>query len=364
MTLSPRQQFLDYVQHTPGAEPVVSPFLPHPSVIEDTLRSMGLAVGQDTVSNEIKLAHILGYQPMFMTDCHGLIFPWQEDPERSGAEWIVSTLMTPRGKWTRRISRALGERGDDSGFPVQTEADHELLALVCERIAMREPTIRAYFREWRQRVGDEGVLVIGHPHITWLAYQISQQNLVYHALDYPQAFERSMAAIYRATLVVFRIALQEGVDFMSDSTYGLEMTSPEGFDRVDLPYLRLLSAWTHAHGSLFWYHNCGQTRFLILSGRLSRIGADVIETIAPPPEGDNDLAESRRSLDPHVCSKGNLSLRTLRDGSADDVRRETRALVAAVRGFQHIVSTADAVLPGTPPANFITFIETAQEALT
>jgi len=362
MAPSPHQQFLDYVRRAPGAGPVISPFLPKPDVIEATLRYLGLAAGDDEVENEIRLSRALDYQPMFMTDCHGLIFPWQEDSHRSDERWIISTLMTPQGEWTRRISRALGEWGDDSGFPVQTEADHDLLALVCEQVAVREPAIRSYFRRWRERVGDDGVLVIGHPHITWLAYQIGQQNLIYHALDYPQAFERSMAAVYRATLVVFRIALEEGIDFMSDSTYGLEMTSPEGFDRVDLPYLRLLSDWTHAHGGLFWYHNCGQTRALILSGRFNQFAADVIETIAPTPEGDNDIVESRRHLDTRICSKGNLSLRTLHDGDIADVRRETRALAEATRGFQHIMSTADAVLPGTPPENFVAFIETAQEA--
>ena len=361
MSPSTRQRFLNYVRRVPGARPVVSPFLPKPEVVEATLRYLGLPVGGEPIENEIRLARALDYEPMFMTDCPGIIFPWREDADRSDGDWIVSTIQTAKGTWARRVSRTLGEWGDDSGFPVKTEADHEMLALVCEEIRGREAEIRHYFRQWRERVGEEGVIVIGHPHVTWLGYQTSQQNLVYHCADYPQAFKRSMEAICQAALFVFGVAMEEGIDFMSESTYGLEMTSPERFEAQDLPYLRLLADWTHQHSGLFWYHNCGLTRQMILSRRFDQFHADVIETVAPPPEGDNDLAESRRNLDPAICSKGNLSLRVLRDGGAQEVVQATREMVAAVRGYAHIYSTADAVLPGTPPENLIAFVHTARE---
>jgi hypothetical protein len=362
MVHSARQRFIDYVRRVPGARPIVSPFLPKPEVVEATLRYLGLPVQEnDPIENEIRLARALDYEPMFMTDCTGLIFPWREDPSSSDSKWIISTIQTSKGTWTRRVSRALGEWGDDSGFPVKAEADHEMLVSVCKEVEKREAEIRQYFRRWRERVGEDGVIVIGHPHIGRLGFQISQQNMVYHDVDYPQTFKRSMEAIYQAALVVFGIAMEEGIDFMSESTYGLEMISPERFDTQDLPYLCRLADWTHQRGGLFWYHNCGMTRQMILSGRFNRFHADVLETIAPPPEGDNDLAESRRHLDPAICSKGNLSLRLLRDGSVQEVIQATREMIAAVRGYAHIFSTADAVLPGTPPENLIAFVRTARE---
>jgi uroporphyrinogen-III decarboxylase len=274
---------------------------------------------------------------------------------------MVSVLPTPQGEWVRRVSRRLGAFGDDSGFPVKTEADHEVLASVCAQIEARAPVLRRYFATWRQRVGDDGVIVIGHPHVTWLGYQISQRDMVYHAVDYSEAFERSMEAILQAALVVFEIAMEEGIDFMSESSYGLEMISPGQFEAQDLPYTRRLVDWTHARGGLFWYHNCGKTRDLIRSSHFDRLGADVIETLAPPPEGDNHLAESRRFLDQAICSKGNLSLMLLRDGSVEDVARATREMVSAAQGYAHIHSTADAVFGETPAENLITFLRTARK---
>jgi len=360
---SPRQRFLNYVRQVPSASPVVSPFLPKPELVNKTLRYLGLPVGQDYVENEIRLSRELDYEPMFMSSCSELIFPWKEDKSRSNDNWIVSTLSTSEGEWVRQVSRRLGLFGDESGFPVKTEADHQKLVMVCEQVEERESEIRRYFREFRERVGKDGVIVIGHPHVTWLAYQISQQNMVLHAIDYPGAFKRSMEAICKTSFFVFDIAMQEGIDFMSESSYGLEMISPEQFENQDLHYTRILADWTHERGGLFWYHNCGKTRDLIRSGQFDHLGADVIETIAPPPEGDNDLAESRRHLNSTICSKGNLSLGLLRDGTVEEVVQATKQMVQAVQGYTHIHSTADAVFAETPAENFVAFLRTAREEI-
>ena len=357
-----RQRYLDYVRGVPGARPVVSPFLPHSDVVQATLVHLGLPVTEDLVDDEVCLARATDYEPMFMTDCPGLIFPWREDPERSSASWTVMSMATPDGPWIRRVSRRLGVWGDDDGFPVKSAADYGRLAGVAERVSDREAEIRSYFQQWRERVGEDGVIVIGHPHVTWVGYQVSQRNLIYHEIGYREVFHRAMAAIHHAARFVFEIAMDEGIDFMSESCSGLEMTSPAGFDRLDVPYLRDLADYTHERGGLFWYHNCGLTRDLILSGRFHSFEADVIETIAPPPEGDNDLVAARRALDERICTKGNLSLVLLRDGTPRQVATATRKMVEAVGGSRHIHSTADAVLTGTPPENFLAFVRAAREA--
>ena len=361
---SPRQRFLDYVRMVPGARPVVSPFIPYPDVVAGALECLGLPTGDDAVDNEIRLSRALDYEPMFMTDCRGLIFPWREDENRSDDEWIVSVISTCKGEWTKRVSRRRGDWGDESGFPVQDEVDYEMLGLVCADVPNRESEIRNYFRDWRQRVGDNGVLVIGHPHIPWVGCQVGQRNLVYHYYDYPETFRLGLRSVYEAACYVFGLAMDEGIDFMSEGSFALEMTSPAIFDQIDLPNTRALADWTHSQGGLFWYHNCGHTRDLILSRRFDELGADVIETIAPPPEGDNDLAESRQHLGKAICSKGNLSLRVLRNGTVEDIQRETERMVLAVEGYPHIFSTADTVLPGTPGENLIAFVRTAQETST
>lgn len=358
---TPRERFLSYVRDFRSARQIVSPFLPHPSVIRHTLGYLGLPVTDDDVVNEIVLSRSLDYEPMFMTDCSGLIFNWKVDPERSSQSSVMRVLTTARGEWIHRASAENVPWHDAEACPVQTPEDHAMLVAVCEGIGDRTEDIRAYFRTWRARVGENGVIVIGHPHPSWLGYQINPSNIFYHWNDYREAFVRSMDALCEASLVVMSIALEEGIDFMSDSSYGLEMTSPELFQVMDFPYIRRFADWTHERSGLFWYHNCGFTRRMIHDGTFNRLGADLIETIAPPPEGDNDLAESRRALSPAICSKGNLNLRILRDGTPGEITSATRTMGGAVQGFKHVLSTADGVLEGTPPENFAAFVRTARE---
>ncbi len=360
--MSSRQRFLAYVRNHKGSAPVISPFLPHADVVSRTLTSLQLPIIEDTVRNEITLARELGYQPMFMTECAGLIFNWTVDESRSTNEKAVKVIQTAQGEWVWNGSRTSVPWNDDASCPVQTVQDHKFLVAACDQVGSQEEAIRTYFRNWRAAVGEEGVIVIGHPHPSWLGFQINPTNIFFQWMDWQDVYQRSMEAVFEASLFVMSIAVEEGIDFMSDSSYGLEMTSPGLFAKMDLPYIQRFARWTHERNGLFWYHNCGSTRALIREGVFNTLGADLIETIAPPPEGDNDLAESRRNIAPGICTKGNLNLRLLRDGSPEQITRAVHDMVAAVRGYAHVFSTADAVLPGTPPENFVTFIRAVREA--
>ncbi|MCI0495717.1 hypothetical protein L0Z72_12000 [candidate division KSB1 bacterium] len=362
MNASPRQRFLSFVRDHNNQRPVVSPFLPNPGVIRQTLQHLNLPVTADDIQNEILLSKHLDYEPMFMAELTGLIFNWQVDESRSDDQFETSVILTPKGEWVRTFPRKEIQWNDDVLCPVQTEKDHEFFVAVCEQVGDQAEKIRQFYRDFRQRVGEDGVIVLGHPHPSWLGYQISPSMIFYHWNDCRETYIRSMDTLFEASLFVMNIALEEGIDFMSDSSYGLEMTSPRLFFEMDLPYIQKFAQWTHERNGLFWYHNCGYTRKLILDGTFNTLGANVIETIAPPPEGDNDLAESRKYIDPKICTKGNFNLTSLREGTPDQIAEETRQMVDSVRGWTHIISTADAVLPGTPPENFIAYVRTAREA--
>ncbi len=363
MENKPRKIFLDYVKGESDKPFIVSPFLPHYPVIESVMKKFNMPLTGDFILDEIALSKQMNYIPMFMTDLTGLIFKWEPDENLSNEEVAVSVIHTKKGDWLRKDHKSDIKWSNEEGCPVKTEEDHRMVTAVCDEIQSKENEIREYFRNWRKKVGDDGVIVIGHPHPSWLAYQINPQDIYIHWMDFQEAFQESMDSIYRASIFIMGIAVEEGIDFMSDSSYGLEMTSPQLFEEMDLPYIKAFADWTHGHKSLFWYHNCGLTKKMIMKGDFNRLGADVIETVSPPPAGDNDLAESRKYLDKSICSKGNLDLVLLRDGKVEDVIQATRNIVRAVKGYKHIVSTADAVLPGTPVENYIGFIEAANDEI-
>ena len=359
---SPRRRFLDFIKRPSESRPIVSPFCPHREVVAGALSRLGLPTTDDSYDNEFHLARKLDYEPMVFAPCDSLIFPWDEDVERSDKDTIVSVLPTSKGTWMKRIPRAGGQwGGSDSAFPVSGEADFDFFIQACEEVDEKEKDIRRTFRTLRNKIGDNAVILINHPHVTWLGLQAGQQDLIFLYHDFPEKFRKAMDALASAAEFVFSIALEEEIDFMSEASYGMEMISVEYAEELDSPFLKRLSNWTHERGGMFWYHNCGASRKMIKDGFVNRFRPDVVETIAPPPEGDNDLAESRKYLDRNICSKGNMSLVLLRDGTEAEVREATRRMVDSVRGYAHIYSTADTVLQGTPPENFITFVRTARE---
>ena len=105
MNNSPRQRFLSFVRHPATSPPIVSPFLPHPDVVRETLKHLHLPITDDAIKNEIRLARELGYEPMFMTDCSGLIFNWSIDESRSSEDNAFRVLRTSAGEWTWRAPR-------------------------------------------------------------------------------------------------------------------------------------------------------------------------------------------------------------------------------------------------------------------
>jgi len=358
---TPRRRFLDFVRSPRDHRPPLSPFLPYPDVVAGTLQLLGRSPAGDPVADEIALARALDYEPMFMVGCTQFIFPWAPDEAASDEHTVLYTLPTSAGTWTRRVPRGMGLGSFEASFPVQSAQDHAYFQAACRDAALRQPQMREFFRQWRAKVGDEGVIVIGHVNPYWLAHQVGQATLFLHWHDLEETYRASMRAVYEASLVIFEVAMEEGFDFMSASGLGLEMTSPELFSVMDVPCLREYACWTHERGGLFWYHNCGRTRHFFAEGVFDVFEADVIETVAPPPAGDNDLAQARRHLRPASCTKGNMDLGRLREGNPAEIEALTRAMVAATRDTPHIHSTADAVLPGTPPENYLAFLRTVRK---
>lgn len=356
-----RRRFLDFVRDPRGHRPPLSPFLPYPDVVAGTLGLLGITPSGDGVADEISLARALDYEPMFMVGCTQFIFPWAADEAGSDPESVLYTLPTSAGTWTRRVPRGMGLGSFEASFPVQTGEDHAYFQAACRDLEGRETQMRDFFRQWRTKVGDEGVIVIGHVNPYWLAHQVGQATIFLHWHDLEDTYRESMRAVYEASLKIFAIAMEEGFDFMSASGLGLEMTSPELFSIMDVPCLRDYARWTHERGGLFWYHNCGRTQQFFAEGVFDLFEADVIETVAPPPAGDNELSEARKQLRLGTCTKGNLDLGRLRESKPGEIVELSRAMVEATRDTPHIHSTADAVLPGTPPANYLAFLRTVRQ---
>ena len=72
------------------------------------------------------------------------------------------------------------------------------------------------------------------------------------------------------------------------------------------------------------------------------------------------LDKERRSSDV-VGIQGNLDPQLLRDGSLDDIKRETEKILSKTHGISHIMNLGHGILPDTPERNANFFIKTVKE---
>jgi len=96
-------------------------------------------------------------------------------------------------------------------------------------------------------------------------------------------------------------------------------------------------------------------------GYYNQMGIDLFETLSPPPVGNvADLARARRILDPEMCTRGNLGLDVLLQGTPDDVAQATMKILDATKGFKHIVAASDYLFYDIPLENVQTVVATVE----
>jgi uroporphyrinogen-III decarboxylase len=127
------------------------------------------------------------------------------------------------------------------------------------------------------------------------------------------------------------------------------------------PYeTRLINA-VKDQGKYVLYHNCGHARNLYDNYREMKM--TVWETLSPPPQGDNDLAEAKALLGNDIVLSGNLDqIVFLKKARVDEVKDAVEKLIAIGKpGGKYLFATSDYLEPDTPIENVKALIETAKE---
>jgi len=116
-----------------------------------------------------------------------------------------------------------------------------------------------------------------------------------------------------------------------------------------LPHERRLAAAVQACGAPVYTHTCGR-----IGDRLDLMeatGIQGLDTLDPPPLGNTDLAEAKRTVGARLFLKGNMNpVKLLAATSADEVAAEAnRCLAAGAPSGGYILSTACSVAPRVEP---------------
>lgn len=363
---SPRQKLLDLLEGRPSGEALVSPLI-------DGTYAAGVAgkewVSEATTEDLLLCAELGGYEPLIGVGTG----PGDPDDGHSGLRWdaeileqsadSVRTRRTLHTPWGDLHQVELETKGMSTWLvePLLKEWAPEIVEWYAAQLVASPEARARRARRVVQKVGERGLVYDGANMPFEMFGLYRDENLIYYSFDHPKEWRRVSEVIFETTRQLIEISLRAGVSAIFFGPYGTEFISPALFEREYLPYLKACRDLIHRLGGFSYMHSCSKQKLFIARGYYDHFEPDLFETLAPPPTGDiDDLAEARRQLSPRICTKGNIDLGLLRNGTAGEVASVTRTILEATRGYRHIVGTADAVLPGTPMENIRSMVETAK----
>lgn len=165
----------------------------------------------------------------------------------------------------------------------------------------------------------------------------------------PNFAHQLLEMITQSTIHYLRGQVQAGADIVQifDSWAGI--LGPEQYNEFSLPYIsRICDAITEVPKIVF-----AKGAFFARE-RLNGVSCDVVGL-----DWNMDIAESRTLLSKKVL-QGNLDPCALY-GSVDDVRRETKKMMKAFGGSNHIANLGHGLYPDTEVDNVKCFIDTVKE---
>jgi uroporphyrinogen-III decarboxylase len=139
---------------------------------------------------------------------------------------------------------------------------------------------------------------------------------------------------------------------------------PAFFDRLVVPYVAEMVDLIHSRGAQVRFHCHGKIARVL--DMIVATGSDGMDPCEPPPDGDIALAELKRRVGGKMCLFGNLELKLLEHGSAEEVTAAVKACMnAAKRGGGYVIQPTAGPI-NTPLAkkteqNYIRFIDAALE---
>ena len=179
------------------------------------------------------------------------------------------------------------------------------------------------------------------------------EAVVYAWADCREELRELVSWQTRDVLRQVEMLLDARPDFLLLGASGLwTMNTPQAFRELSLPMLQQATRMAREAGVPTMLHSCGRERELV------RICAqetdlDCINPLEPPPMGDCDLAEIKRSFGGRLALMGNLhTTDPMLRGTPEQVLEAARqAIEAAGAGGGFILSTGDQCGRDTPDEN-------------
>ncbi len=142
----------------------------------------------------------------------------------------------------------------------------------------------------------------------------------------------------------------------------MELISPDIYEQYLVPDSKIITDYVHQLGGMIYCHICSPIEPLLSRGYFNQMGLDLFETLSPPPVGNvPDIAKARKILNPEICTRGNLGLDILLNGSEQDIQKATIDIIEKTKGTKHIIAASDYLFYDIPLNNVKAMIRTVNE---
>jgi hypothetical protein len=271
-------------------------------------------------------------------------------PDTREGEWTVTRYIvcTPQGDLSTAEKHQPGQGTRWCAEPlVKTVEDAEALLAVPHEFT--PPDLTPALRHM-ERVGD---LALTEVHVSTAMVSVS------HLLQFEQfllwcAAERDLLHRLMSTMAA---RIRRGLEHVLQAGLGPvfwiggseqatpPMMGPALYDdfvvRYDAPLFDLI----HRHGGLVHVHCHGRVRGIL--DRLVAMGADMLDPVEPPPDGDVTMAEARQLTHGKVTLLGNIEFRELEFASPRRIRELVRTALGGGERV-HLFPSATPIANLTP----------------
>ncbi len=162
---------------------------------------------------------------------------------------------------------------------------------------------------------------------------------------------------------ILKRVLEQGVKIVFESWYNFSVSvgwSPQQFQEMILPLIKENVEFIHSYDAYVDYYDDGKMDKVL--EYLAQAGVDVVETLAPPPLGNIDLASAKRRVGDRLCLKGHIDqVNLICFGKPQQIRQAVRQAIEVAAGSGFILGTADSIRPESPPENVRAYFDAANE---
>lgn len=184
-----------------------------------------------------------------------------------------------------------------------------------------------------------------------IEHWVGTEELAYALYDYPETVEETLEIMRRKSLESTEISLgcgAEGMLFFEDTSTA--NYSPAMFEKYIAPEIRDWARLMYQSGKFLVHHACGNLRGVIK--QMGETGADVIESISPPPTGDIELWEAAGMLPGNVALIGGIEPTVILGSTMEDYEAYVRRLILKMKPYRFIIANSDSCPPGTSAEKF------------